>query len=90
MIEKNVDPMIYVADVWPRAKFQKPIMDAYKELEKANGIWIRKVIYNKQTEMVVIEYESNVPEQWTHDLLKKLVRQQPSFEQTSMPEVQNE
>lgn len=76
-----VRPDQHYADVWNREALDKVRMDAYKEMESENQIWIDKITYDKGTGKVVVEYRSTVPHEWILDELRKRVaeREKPQF-----------
>ena len=67
------EPMMPYADVWWRNDLDKTRMDAYAELEKEGQLKINKITYNKENEMVIVEYRTTIPHEWILEELKRRV-----------------
>lgn len=82
-----VEPILPYADVWWRNDLDQTRMDAYSQLEKEGQMKIDKITFNKEENMVVVEYRTTIPHEWILEELKKRVqpsRRTPEVEQVSM------
>lgn len=62
---------ILCADFWPRKSLDKLHMDAYKKVENDGIIRVKRVIFIKKLDRVVVEYMSQIPAEWVKDHLRK-------------------
>ena len=71
MIEpRQPEPFIPVTDIWQKSRLNEHRLGAYRRLIDLGEIRILKVVYEKTSGRISIQYLSNVPEEWIHQSLK--------------------
>lgn len=66
----KVKPFIQCVDYWPN-KIPPECLAAYKALIDEGQITNQKVIYNKKNGSTVVSYDSNQPQEWIREELRK-------------------
>lgn len=76
-------PSIPVTDLWKRNQLSEERLSAYRTMIEHAEIRILKVIYEKSSDLVAVQYLSNIPEEWIHQALKECMPEE-KIEQMQM------
>ena len=68
---RQAEPTIPCMDLWPLDRFEDAVRMAYDALAKRGEILVRKVTVKRRENLVIIEYLSTLPPDWTRQALKK-------------------
>lgn len=67
----QAEPCIPCVDVWPLEKMTGDVRGAYNALARRGEIYVQKITVKKSTGMVILDYLSTMPQDWTRQALKK-------------------
>lgn len=70
------DHPVMVRDRWPPGKLRPSAKAAYDVLARSGDIVPQGVLKYKSG-VVVVEYAAQLPEEWVHDLLRKVEKKIP-------------
>lgn len=68
---RQAEPTIPCLDVWPLEKMTAAVRGAYDALAKKGEIHVNKITVKKSAGLVLMEYLSTLPQDWTRQALKK-------------------
>ena len=68
---RHAEPTIPCLDVWPLEKMTAAVRGAYDALAKKGEIHVNKITVKKSAGLVLMEYLSTLPQDWTRQALKK-------------------
>ena len=69
---RQAEPCIPCLDVWPLEKMTAAVRGAYDALAKKGEIHVNKITVKKSAGLVVMDYLSTMPQDWTRQALKKV------------------
>ena len=67
----QAEPTIPCLDVWPLENMTAAVRGAYDALAKKGEIYVNKITVKKGAGLVVMDYMSTMPQDWTRQALKK-------------------
>lgn len=68
---RQADPCIPCVDVWPMESMTAAVRGAYDALSKRGEILVQKITVKRRDSLVIMEYLSTMPQDWTRQALKK-------------------
>lgn len=68
---RQAEPTIPCLDVWPLEKMTDAVRGAYDALAKKGEIHVNKITVKKIARIVIMDYLSTLPPDWTRQALKK-------------------
>ena len=72
--ERVTELTIPCCDLWFPGTLTPPKLAAYKRAAAQGNIWIRRVVYHKQTGYVTVEYMAGIPHDWMLEQLGREAR----------------
>ena len=67
----QAEPTIPCVDVWPLDKMDAAVRGAYDALAKKGEITVRKITVKRRENLVIMDYLSTQPPDWTRQALKR-------------------
>ena len=68
---RQAEPTIPCLDVWPLEKMTAAVRGAYDALARKGEILVQKITVKRGAGLVLMEYLSTLPQDWTRQALKK-------------------
>lgn len=68
---RQAEPNIPCVDVWPLEKMTAAVRGAYDALARKGEILVQKITVKRGAGLVLMEYLSTLPQDWTRQALKK-------------------
>lgn len=68
---RQAEPCIPCVDMWPLEQMTDAVRGAYDALAKRGEILVQKITVKRRDSLVIMEYLSTLPQNWTRQALKK-------------------
>ena len=68
---RQAEPSIPCVDMWPLDQMTDAVRGAYDALAKRGEILVQKITVKRRDSLVIMEYLSTLPQDWTRQALKK-------------------